>query len=103
MQDGATLYDSHMRVVGQLPPEAGASRDKAINWLAAETIGNGHSVLVFCAARWVRPTPESGLIPVVPSHAMPSLRREATQGLKCRIVGLQFATNPPLKPEYPVL
>ena len=53
VQDGATLYDSSMQAVGQLPPEAAISRDKAINWLAAETIGNGHSVLVFCAARWV--------------------------------------------------
>lgn len=56
-QDGATLYDKDMQVVKQLPAEVGASRDKAINWLAAETIGNGHSVLVFCAARWVRPIP----------------------------------------------
>lgn len=53
-QDGATLYDKDMQVMKRLPEEVGASRDKAINWLTAETIGNGHSVLIFCAARWVR-------------------------------------------------
>ena len=53
-QDGGTLYDKDMQVVRQLPVKVGTSRDKAINWLVAETINNGHSVLIFCAARWVR-------------------------------------------------
>ena len=58
-QDGSTLYDKDMHVVKQLPPEVGATRDKAVNWLAAETIGNGHSVLIFCAARKVSCDPKA--------------------------------------------
>ena len=54
MQSGTTLLDKDGEPVRQLPLEEGASRDKAIAWLAAETVSAGHSVLIFCAARWVR-------------------------------------------------
>ena len=64
------LLNADGEVVGQVASGPGHNTvDELIRALCEQTVGDGHSVLVFSAAKWVRPVVTSGTATVQTSVA----------------------------------